>query len=452
MKARIPPALAPRFGMSAMQSSSTTRNPLRTTIKRQMIIKGRNDRSRKLAGLYSDLTRAEPESKRAESLRRRIAIIKAGSAAEKEVAYLLDFALGASEDFAVIHDLRLKEGDRVAQIDHLVIHVTGTLFVIETKSVRSQIRILENGEFQRYNTSLERYEGMPSPLQQNERHKAVIENALARGHPAGALRLESLIAVSSAGIVERPATLDTSRIVKADMLVDRMRALLPEGAERPFKTASDLKSFAAHIVGMHQPLDRDLEPRSTRQSQPVPTDIAHPMDLREAKEGAPAAPRRWLSGARVIAEALVGVVVDLWLFLPGRLRYYIKFFAALMIIGTIGNWMAVLSHQQTPRPTQTVSPPAATAKPAAAPPAVAVQTSPGRQAEGVVRKPRAEQEAPTAKQLREAEECMARKRYDCAIEQVAAILRKEPGNARAIGLKQQAEREQRKAMDSITIN
>ena len=50
---------------------------------------------------------------------RELKIMKAGERGEQDSAYFLDFAYGNSENWALIHDLRIEWQGRVAQIDHL---------------------------------------------------------------------------------------------------------------------------------------------------------------------------------------------------------------------------------------------------------------------------------------------------------------------------------------------
>ena len=85
-----------------------------------------------------------------------------------------------SKRSAVIHDLRLEIGGRVAQIDHLLLHRTLTVFVLETKHLHAGIKITEEGEFLSWNDYKKSYEGMASPFAQNERHIAVLRDAFDR--------------------------------------------------------------------------------------------------------------------------------------------------------------------------------------------------------------------------------------------------------------------------------
>src|SRR5690606_15808502 len=121
---------------------------------------------------------------------------------------------------AVIHDLRLEINGRVAQIDHLLIGRMLEVYVLETKTFSTGITINEHGEF-----SLP-YEGkeigIPSPIEQNNRHIRVLEDAFKEiGHPT---RLgipmppsfRSVVLVSPKATIKRPKTskIDLESIVK----------------------------------------------------------------------------------------------------------------------------------------------------------------------------------------------------------------------------------------------
>lgn len=54
--------------------------------------------------------------------------------------------------------------------------------------------------------------------------------------------------------------------------------------------------------------------------------------------------------------------------------------------------------------------------------------------------------------LDDGESCFAKKKYDCAITDAKSALLIDPSNARALALKQRAEAESKRAMESITIN
>lgn len=148
----------------------------------------------------------------------------AGIKGEKESAYQIDFYFGASKNWVVIHDLRLEVGGRVAQIDHLLINRMLECYVLESKHFSSGLKITEDGEFLRWNQYKKTYEGMASPLEQNQRHIVVlkeVEKYLRMPTRLG-LHLQfsyhPYILVSPTARVDRPKNRDTSHVIKADML------------------------------------------------------------------------------------------------------------------------------------------------------------------------------------------------------------------------------------------
>ncbi|WP_407352134.1 nuclease-related domain-containing protein [Luteimonas sp. R10] len=186
-----------------------------------MLIKDADDRTAQLQALERLAAGMGPEAKQAaDELRRR----KAGVRGEKDSAYLINFDYARSPNWAVIHDLRLEHGDRVAQIDHLLINRWMDVYVLETKHFHAGIKITEEGEFLRWNNFRRTFEGMASPLEQNERHIQVLKDVMTgvelptrlgvRIPPA----FQSFVLVGPDARIDRPRKFDTSRVVKADQL------------------------------------------------------------------------------------------------------------------------------------------------------------------------------------------------------------------------------------------
>src|SRR5437016_1060418 len=90
-----------------------------------------------------------PANRKAD-IEQELRIMRAGLRGEEEAAYLIDFHLKESKRTVIIHDLRLEIGGRVAQIDHILIHRTLNVFVLETKHLHAGIKITEEGEFLRW--------------------------------------------------------------------------------------------------------------------------------------------------------------------------------------------------------------------------------------------------------------------------------------------------------------
>lgn len=143
-----------------------------------MILKNADSRERDIAELERLLLIAPKATK--QIIEHELRAVRAGIKGEQESAYLIDFDFKNAKRTVVIHDLRLEVNGRVAQIDHLLIHCSMNFFVLETKHLHAGMQITEEGEFKQWNDFKKTYEGMASPLAQNERHIAVLKDAVAR--------------------------------------------------------------------------------------------------------------------------------------------------------------------------------------------------------------------------------------------------------------------------------
>lgn len=247
-----------------------------------MLIKTPDDQTPLLALLEAQAAGSGPDAKRAAiELRNR----KAGVRAERESAYLIDHDFAESKNWAVIHDLRLEHGQRVAQIDHLLINRWLQVYVLETKGFHDGVKINEEGEFLRWNNFTKRYEGMPSPLAQNERHISVLREVLETIELPTRLGLRippelmSFVLVSPNAQIKRPEKFDTSRVIKADQL--RRSIWRDIDNENPLvgliKTAAKIVSpetiefVARELAKKHQPLTRDVTPTIEWEHMPAKT-------------------------------------------------------------------------------------------------------------------------------------------------------------------------------------
>lgn len=247
-----------------------------------MLIKEADDQSGYLAELEARAKGRGIEAKRAET---ELRIRRAGLRGERDAAYLIDFDYAASPNWAVIHDLRIEHGGRVAQIDHLLINRWMDFYVLETKSFQSGVKITEDGEFLRWNDYRKTYEAMASPIEQNERHIQVLRDVVSGIELPTRLGLrippsfQSFVLISPKAKVYRPKRFDTSRVIKADRLkksiwrdIDNENGLLSL-----IKTAAKLVSgetveyVARQIAAMHRPL------RDSATASPLP--VAVPADI-----------------------------------------------------------------------------------------------------------------------------------------------------------------------------
>lgn len=247
-----------------------------------MLIKEADDQSTYLAELEVRARGNGTEARRAQvELRAR----KAGLRGEREAAYLIDFDYAASPNWAVIHDLRVEHGGRVAQIDHLLINRWMDIYVLETKSFHAGVKITDDGEFLQWNDYRKTYEGMASPIQQNERHIQVLQDVVSRIELPTRLGLrippafQSFVLVSPKAKIYRPKRFDTSRVIKADQLkkgiwrdIDNENGLLAL-----FKTAAKIVSgetveyVARQLAALHRPL---RGPAADETADPAPAEAA----------------------------------------------------------------------------------------------------------------------------------------------------------------------------------
>lgn len=227
-----------------------------------MLLKSADKKDEQIAELEWLLSIA-PSDKKAK-IEQELRNIRAGLKAEQEAAYLIDFHLKDSKNTLVIHDLRIEVGGRVAQIDHLLLHRTLTAFVLETKSFHAGLKITEEGEFLRWNGYKKTYEGMASPLAQNDRHIVVLKDAFNQIDMPIRLGMrlsptfESYILVSPNARIDRPKKHNTSRVLKADMLMDaidkrfeREGVLETIASMAKFVSANTLEDIGRQLVLSH---------------------------------------------------------------------------------------------------------------------------------------------------------------------------------------------------------
>lgn len=204
--------------------------------------------------------------------------LRAGIKGEQDSAYHIDFEYANSKNYVVLHDLRFEVAGRVAQIDHLMINRLLDVFVLESKHFNEGIKITEEGEFLRWSGYKKSYEGMPSPLAQNERHIQVLKDVFGELDMPSRLGVrlrpsfQSYVLVATTARVDRPAKFDTSRVIKADGL--------SKAIEREFDRAgvTDVFGGLAKIVSLEtiQDIGRQLLLRHT----PITVDYAGKFGLR----------------------------------------------------------------------------------------------------------------------------------------------------------------------------
>ena len=141
-----------------------------------MLLKQKDDVQPAVQTLEELLTLKTLIGQQRERIEDEIENIRAGAKGEKEAAYHIDFKLKDAKNWVVVHDLRLEHNGRVTQIDHLLIGRFFDVFVVESKNLKTAVRVNKDDEFEvktRYG-----WKGMASPVEQNKRHIQVLRELI----------------------------------------------------------------------------------------------------------------------------------------------------------------------------------------------------------------------------------------------------------------------------------
>ena len=253
-----------------------------------MLIKSADSKDDVLAELEQLKSLAQATDLQRKSIDQELRMLKAGLKTEAEAAYFIDFNFKNSKNYAVLHDLRLELNGRVAQIDHLLINRTLDVYVLETKSFHAGVKINEVGEFLRWNDYKKTYEGMASPLEQNERHIAVLKDAIQLIEMPKRLGIrlapnfKPYVLVATHARIERPSNFDTSKVIKADVLhksiMDEFDEPVLSSLKNPlavFSTAAKIVSsetvedVARKLAALHQPIAFNYKAKFGISDQPA---------------------------------------------------------------------------------------------------------------------------------------------------------------------------------------
>jgi len=258
-----------------------------------MLIKSSDDKTETLSTLEALLAQAGPDKKKV--VEEELWRTRAGIKGEKDAAYLIDFDLKDSKNTAIIHDLRLEIDGRIAQIDHVLIHRTLRVFALETKHFNDGIKITDNGEFLRWSGWKKTFEGMASPLAQNERHIAVLKDAFRKIEMPTRFgvrltpSLHSVVLVDSKARIDRPKKFDSGQVIKADMLTDYLERNLDQqgamGALLKLIDEETLEQIARRLVRLHKPATFDYSSKFG-----IPQSTPNAAAFEPVKAAKPAAP------------------------------------------------------------------------------------------------------------------------------------------------------------------
>jgi len=198
-------------------------------------------------------------------IEREINFLRSGEKGEKDSAYYIDYYLGKSKNWAIIHDLRLSFFGQTAQIDHVIMNRFLEVYVLETKNYAYSVKINPDGEFLVSHNG--KYYSIESPIEQNERHifllKKVIDHYRIMPTRLGIPippSFNTLILVSPTSRVIRPAKnqFDTSRVVKSDLAIDTIMKEIDKNVGilgiTKMISPETLTETATKLSQLHQPI------------------------------------------------------------------------------------------------------------------------------------------------------------------------------------------------------
>jgi Nuclease-related domain. len=259
-----------------------------------MLIKSADDKQPSIDALEALLTRPDVDTAIKSKIDRELKNIRAGAKGERDAAYEIDFDYANEPQRVVIHDLRLEVDGRVAQIDHLIIDRLLSVWVCESKHFAEGVGVNEHGEWVAFYGN--RPQGIASPIEQNRRHIAVLQDLFDQKlvEPKKRLgltikpQLKSVILVSNNARISRPKGKAAAKQVdglETVMKLEKLQSMIKRDIERA-PTLSVLK----RVVGTDtiERLGRDL----AALHQPITVDWAARFGLGAEQVASVAAPPR----------------------------------------------------------------------------------------------------------------------------------------------------------------
>ena len=231
-----------------------------------MIIKFADDKQIQLSAIKSLLTHPDADATKKKRIEQEIRNIQAGIRGEEEAAYEMKVHYGDSKNWMIIHDLRIEHGDLVAQIDHLVINRFLEMWVCESKHFSEGVAINEHGEFSAFFGS--KPYGVPSPIEQNNKHILILKRFFDSGVIKLPTRLgftikpdlKSLVLVSKHARICRPkAKIDgLNCIIKNDQFFKTIDKANDDNNNPLLLTKvvsqDTIEALAREIVRLHKPI------------------------------------------------------------------------------------------------------------------------------------------------------------------------------------------------------
>jgi hypothetical protein len=227
-----------------------------------MLLKSKDGRQEDIRELNRLLTQ-KITAKQRFYIERELKCLVSGERNEQNSAYYLDFRYKDSQNWAMIHDLRIEHRDRVAQIDHLLINRFLDIYILESKNYYYGVKITEEGEFLVWDGK--GYQAIESPFEQNQRHIQALQQSIDDRNLAPRrlgfaipINYRNIVLVSPTSKVLKPstATFDLSSVIKADAFVSVVEKNMNGKSivEAPKIIGGDtLREFGEKLVRLHRP-------------------------------------------------------------------------------------------------------------------------------------------------------------------------------------------------------
>ena len=246
----------------------------------EMLIKSADDKQPDIDALTALQERSDLDASTRRRIEQEIRTIRAGITGERDAAYEIDFHFRDSPKRVVIHDLRIEVDGRVAQIDHLMINRLLDIWVCESKHFAEGVGVNDNGEWVAFWKGRPR--GIPSPVEQNRKHIAVLNDAFEKGLVRLPKRLgitlkpqiHGFILVSSGARISRPKGPAAARVdgldtvVKVDQFaatinkqIEDMSMVSTFGAIPRLISTKALEDIGKQLAAIHRPSQVDWAAR-----------------------------------------------------------------------------------------------------------------------------------------------------------------------------------------------
>lgn len=231
-----------------------------------MIIKEADSREEDLNTLEILLNHPQASFETKKLIDREIKNIRSGIKGEEEAAYEMRMRFKDNKNWYVIHDLRIEVDGLVAQIDHVLINRFMEMFICESKRFFEGIAINEQMEFSAFYGG--KPYGIPSPIEQNKKHVAILKKLFESEAVELPKRLGlsikpkyiTNVLVSKNARISRPSkkSNELESIVKTDQFISHIGKLI-ENDNNPLAIvklvgADTVEKLAIDLVNQHRPI------------------------------------------------------------------------------------------------------------------------------------------------------------------------------------------------------